>query len=28
MSTDEIAASPWLADIVRDRIVVRTHFGI
>jgi Zn-dependent peptidase ImmA (M78 family) len=25
---EDLSASPWLADIVRDRIVVRTHFGI
>lgn len=28
LTPDDLAASPWLADIVRDRIVVRTHFGI
>ena len=23
-----LEASPWMADLVRDRIVVRTHFGV
>lgn len=28
VSADDVAASPWLGEIVRDRIVVRTHFGL
>lgn len=28
LTTDDLAGNPWLADLVRDRIVVRTHFGI
>lgn len=27
MTEDDVVGQPWLADLVRDRIVVRTHFG-
>ena len=25
---DQVETCPWMADLVRDRIVVRTHFGL